>query len=113
MERLHLNYLRDIIHRLRLGQSDRAIAQDMHISRRTVRKYRQLASAAGYLDPSQPLPDPQALMAHLGPAPSPPVSVSTVVPYKDIVVQLLDQGVEMMTIFDRLRQDHGYTVDSV
>jgi transposase len=109
VERLHLNYLREIIHRLRLGQSDRAIAQDMHISRRTVRKYRELAGATGYLDPSTPLPDAQALMASLGPAPSPPVSISTVVPYKEIVVQLLDQGVEMMTIFDRLRQDHGYT----
>ena len=36
MEHLHMNYLRDLIHRLRCGESERCIAQDMHISRPTV-----------------------------------------------------------------------------
>ena len=43
-----MNYVRDLIHRLRLGQSERAIAKDLHLSRQTVSKYRELARAAGY-----------------------------------------------------------------
>ena len=31
MERLHLNYTREIIHRLRLGQSDRAIDEGVSL----------------------------------------------------------------------------------
>lgn len=42
-----MNYLRDLIHRLRLGQSERSIAKDLHLSRQTVSKYRELAKAAG------------------------------------------------------------------
>ena len=109
VERLHLNYQREIIHRLRMGLNDRAIARDMHIDRRTVHKYRELAKANNFLDVSSPLPDGPALSLALGPEPGPPRNISTVLPYKEVVVLLLEQGVEMTTIFDRLRQDHGYT----
>jgi FixJ family two-component response regulator len=54
MERLHMNYLRDLIHRLRVGESERHIASDLGISRPTVHKYRQLAEAHGYLEPDSP-----------------------------------------------------------
>ena len=107
MERLYVNYLREIIHRLRLGQSDRAISRDMHLSRHTVRKYRELAAKAGYLHSSAPLPEAQVLAAVLGPETKPPM-ISTLLPYKEIVIKLLEQGVEMMTIFDRLRESYGY-----
>jgi len=33
-----MQYLRDLIHRLRLGQSERSIAKDLHLSRQTVGK---------------------------------------------------------------------------
>ena len=36
MERLHVNYIRELIHRIRLGQSDRAIARDLNVERSTV-----------------------------------------------------------------------------
>ncbi len=108
MERLHVNYLRELIHRLRLGQSDRAIARDLNISRITVRKYRELAQSGGFLDTSRPLPDAQTIARALGPEPKPPLHVSTVEPYRQLVVDFLAQGVEMMTIFDRLSREHGY-----
>jgi transposase len=109
VERLHVNYLRELIHRVRLGQSDRAIARDLNISRLTARKYRELAQTAGFLDPAQPLPDAQTLTQTLGPVPKPPHNPSSVEPYRQTVSELLEQGVEMMTIFDRLSQNHGYT----
>ena len=39
MERLLMTYLRDLIHRLRLGQSQRQIARDLGLARETVHKY--------------------------------------------------------------------------
>ena len=104
-----MNYLRDLIHRLRSDESERAIARDLRISRLTVHKYHQMAEQRGYLDPCQPLPDDAALVAALGPAPQPPRVASTVDAYHDTVVRFLDQGLEMTAIFARLREDHGFT----
>ena len=72
MERVHMNYLRDLIHRVRAGESDRQIAQDLKISRITVRKYREWAEGQGYLIVGLPLPDDATLAAALGTPPQPP-----------------------------------------
>jgi transposase-like protein len=67
MERLSVQIIVDIVYRLRAGQSVRAICRDLGHSRRTVRRYRKLAAAKGYLDPSRPLPDPAEVLARLEP----------------------------------------------
>jgi len=102
VERLHVHYLRELVHRLRAGASQRQIAHDLCLARMTVQKYAQLAAAAGYLDAFQPLPEAAELSARLGPPPLPPRTPSTVEPYRAHVEQLLADGVEMMTIFDRI-----------
>jgi transposase len=111
MEQLHMNRLRDLINRLRSGESERRIARDMNISRTTVRKYRELAEPRGYLRSDQTLPDDATLRSALGPGPQPRPrpAASTVEPYQDVVQRLVDQGVEMTAIFQRLRDNHGYT----
>lgn len=109
MERLHMNYLRDLIHRLRANESERRIARDLRISRTTVRRYREVAQQHGFLDPDSAMPDDATLVAALGPAPRPPATPSTVEPYAEVVQRMLDQGVEVTAIWQRLRQDHGYT----
>ena len=68
MERLHVNYLRDVIYRLRAQESDRQIARDLHISRQTVRKYREWADEQEFLQSDSPLPDEATLAAALGPS---------------------------------------------
>jgi transposase len=108
MERLHMNYLRDLIHRVRSGESDRRIARDLGVSRTTVRKYREWADAQGYLQSGTPMPDDADLAMVLGAAPRPPRTESSVEPYREIVQRLLDQRVEMVAIFQRLQDDHGY-----
>lgn len=108
MERLNLNTICDIVYRLRQGQSERAIAKDLGHSRHTVRRYHYLAEEKGYIDPWRPVPEPEELLRELGPAPSAPVIVSTVEPYKPVVEKLLKAGVEMATIHSRLVRDHGY-----
>ena len=102
-----MHYLRDLIHRLRLGQSERSIARDLHLSRQTVSKYRELARGGGYLDGGGELPDVATLTALLGPPPALPRTPSTVEPYEAVVEELFAAGVEMVTIFDRLRE-RGY-----
>ena len=108
MERLHMNYLRDLIHRLRAGESERRIARDLGISRPTVHKYHQLARMHGFLDAGSVLPDDARLAAVLGEAPHPPRAPSSVEPYAEVVQRLLDQQVEMTAIFQRLCDGYGY-----
>jgi transposase len=109
MERLHMNYLRDLIHRVRSGESDRRIARDLRISRATVRKYREWADVQGYLQPDTPLPADATLMAALGTVPRPSRAASSVEPYREIVQRLLDQGVETAAMFQRLKDDYDYS----
>jgi transposase len=97
-----MNDIRDVLERVRRGQSDRAIAQDLHLSRVTVRKYRE--TFAGLEEASS-----EQRLHELGTHDRRPAqTISTVAPYQTIVEDLLERGVEITTIFDRLRTDHGY-----
>jgi transposase len=109
MERLNMHYLRDLIYRLRAGESERRIARDLALSRGTVHKYHLWADEKGYLDPSVSLPDEATLASELGEAPGPPRQPSGVEPYDEVVRDLLAQGCEMTAITARLREDFGYT----
>lgn len=108
MERLHMNQIRDIVYRLQQGQSERQIARDLGISRVTVRKYRQVAEAGGYLAQSERVPSQADLAEQLGPGPRPPQNLSTVEPYREVVDRLLEAGVAMTAILARLREQSGY-----
>jgi transposase len=109
MERLHMNYVRDIVHRLRAGESERCISRDLGISRPTVHRYHELAAREGYLQPGSPMPDDGVLAAALGDPPRPPRIPSSVTAYAETVRHLLDQRLEMTAIYARLRDDYGYT----
>ncbi len=103
-----MNYLRDLIHRLRAGESEWCISRDMRISRITVHCYHELAQRQGFLEPGSSMPDDEAIRAALGETPRPPRITSSVEPYGEIVEQLLEQQLEMVAIFQRLRDDHGF-----
>lgn len=109
MERRHMNEIREIIHRFRCGAGAREIARSMDLSRNTVRKYRDVAEEHGLLEPGKPLPENRELGAVLGPRPVPRHMRSTVEPYAEVVRGLLEKKVEMVAIWQRLREDHGYT----
>ena len=109
MERLHMHQIRDVIYRVRQGQSDRQIARDLGVSRLTVKKYRALGEKEGYLAGRGGLPTNAELSAAIGPVPPPPRPASTVAPYRDVVERLLGEGVELVAILARLREDHHYT----
>ena len=66
MKRIHMNHIQDIIRRLQLGESERRIARDMHISRGTVRKYHELTKEKQYLEKTSELPSDSDLAGMLG-----------------------------------------------
>jgi hypothetical protein len=97
-----MHEIREVVERSRRGQSDRPIALDLHCSRVTVRKYREAFTG---LDTAAA---EQQLREAAGQDGRPAQTVSSVTPYQAVVDALLERGVEIRTIFDRLRGDHGY-----
>lgn len=97
--------LRTLLLHIRDNPSDRAIARDLGLDRRTVGRYRQWASEQQLLtDPLPALEDLQQRQADTLPDPRPPQTVSAVEPYRDLVVPWREQGVEMAAIHQRLRE---------
>jgi transposase len=60
------------------------------------------------LELNWPLPDDSSLQAALGPGPRPPKIPSSLEPYRSVVEDFLKQKVEMVAIWQRLRDSHGY-----
>ncbi|MBU1877882.1 MAG: IS21 family transposase [Chloroflexi bacterium] len=101
--------IRELVHRLRCGQSNRAVAQALGINRKTVARYRAWATEQGLLTgPLPPLGELHQLLAATLPGTPPPQNVSSVAPHRDLVVQLRQQGVERAAIWERLKE-RGYT----
>jgi transposase len=108
MKRKHMNHIHDIIRRLQLGESERRIAQDMQIARKTVHKYHEIAKKKGYLEKTDAQPADSELREALGPGVQAPKQVSTVEPYRQTIQDWLKQGVEMTAIWLRLQENYGF-----
>lgn len=108
MERKHVNIIREIIYRIRAGESERQIGTNLGLSRPTVHKYKLLAEEKGYLDVTRAMVEEEELLRELGPAAKPPKIPSSIEPHRDYVINMLDKGVEMMAIWQRLRDEHRY-----
>lgn len=100
--------IRELVRHLRATDSDRAVGRDTAIDRRTVQRYRAWAAAQGLLTgPLPALEDLQRLVEQTLTAPAPPQMVSSVEPFRAQVVELRAQGIEMMAIWERLKE-RGY-----
>ena len=102
--------IREIIRYIRKGQSDRATARALGVDRKTVAHYRTWAQEQGFLKGELPtLDELHARREETMPSELPPQNCSSVEPYRDIVIPLLEKGVEIQAIYQRLRDDHHYT----
>ena len=101
--------IRELLRHLREGRSNRAIHQALGLGRPTIGKYRGWAQREGLLE--GPLPSLGELQARLKASlpPAPPQSVSTVEPHRATVLALLAQGLETEAIYQRLKDQHGFT----
>jgi transposase len=107
MERIHVNYYTDIIYRIRAGESERQISRDLGISRPTVHKYKKKAEQENLLG-GETMPVPDQVCSSFGAAPQPPKTPSSLEPYREVVQHYVDQGLEMMAIYQRLKDEHHY-----
>src|SRR5579862_8810602 len=109
MEKLKVQQVQEIVHRLRQGQSERSIVRDLGCGRETVRRYGNLARAHGYLSESSPLPSLADLETATTPLYAPRRSnLSSVEPYRALVEDMLNKGVEGTAIHRCLCRNHDY-----
>ena len=98
-----------MLQHMRAGKSNRQIRDELGVDRRTAQKYREWAEAQGLL--TGDLPDVsqlQKLQAETFGQPRPPQNVSTVEPYRALVMKLRQENVEIAAIRERLKE-HGYS----
>jgi transposase len=101
--------IRELLLHIRAQSSDRQVQRDTGTDRRTVRRYREWAQAQGLLEGALPaLELLQDLAEKTLPGRLPPQNVSSVEPYRDLVVQLVKENVEAAAIKCRL-EERGYS----
>jgi len=97
--------IREVLRHLREGESDRAVARALQLSRKTVKRYRTWAVDSGLLEgPLPSLGELQRIVEATLEGPNPPQNVSSVEPYRAMVVKLRKQGVEIAAIWERLKE---------
>ena len=107
--RINTMDIREIIRRLRAGESERQIAQAMGVNRKTVGRYHRWTREHGLLHGTLlPVEDLQALVEKTLRESAPPQNVSTVEPYREVVTRLREEQVEIAAIHQRLKEQ-GYT----
>jgi len=100
--------IREILRQLRAGQSNRAVARATGINRKTVGRYRAWAAKHGLLlGPLPPLGALHQLAEETLKSTSPPQNTSSVKPYREVVVKLRQESVEIAAIYERLKE-RGY-----
>jgi len=101
--------IREILRRLRLGQTERQVARDLALARKTVAKYRRWARREGLLE-GKVLADAGELQRRLkgDEAASRPGPGSMVEPHRERVVKLRAKGVEIRAIYQILREQQEF-----
>jgi len=101
--------LRQVLVRMRLGDSDRALAKAGLIGRPKAKALRRLAAAEGWLDAERPLPEDAVLAEALPRARQRSSSVSSVEPFRDKVEQWVAHDIPCRAIHQALKREHQYT----
>jgi len=99
---------RQVITRMRLGDTDRAIARAGLMGRRKAHAIRRVAEAAGWLDPSTPLPDNAELACGFGRRAVKASSISLAEPFRDQITQWWKEGLQGTTIHAALVRRHDF-----
>lgn len=99
---------RQVLMRLRLGESDREVARAGWMGRRKVAALREVAAIHGWLEPATALPEDAVLAQALRPR-ARAAMASSLTPYAAQVRAWVAQGIAGTTIFSALVRNHGYT----
>lgn len=102
--------IREMLRQMRLGASNRAIAEALQASRNTVKKYREWAKEQGLLGGELPPTDRlMALLQATMPETPPPQVASSVEPHRKLVDDWLAKGWESQAMHQKLVKDYGFT----
>lgn len=108
--RFEMHHYRQVIHRMRSGQSDRAIAKTGLMGRLKCAQVRALADENGWLRQDTPLPEDTALAAlFCVPSAANPTHVSLTEPHKAQIAVWVGQGICTTTIHRALVDQFGFT----
>ena len=107
--RFEMHQYRHVLVRMRLGDTDRAIAKLGLMGRHKAARLRQQAQAQGWLDPAVPLPEDGVLGAALQPSAVRAQTPSRVQPHQAEVQAWWQQGVCGTTIHQALVRKYGFT----
>lgn len=107
--RIEMHQYRQVIHRMRQGQSDRAIAKNKLLGRHRCAAVRLVAEKNGWLD-TGPLPDDEQLSAvfdadRIHRKNQPPLTQ----PHEEKIKQWVEEGIQATTIYEALVAQFGYT----
>lgn len=106
--RFEMYEIRQVLVRMRQGDSDRAIARDGLMGRDKAREVRAVAEAEGWLERAHPLPEDAVLASVFG-GTQRASTTSLVEPYGEEVTAWHRQGVDGTTIHRLLCRRHGFT----
>ena len=107
--RIEMHVYRQVIHRMRQGQSDRAIAKDKVMGRLKCAQVRSVAQEKGWMG-EDPLPDDQQLSKLFGTPKAPnPTQTSLTQPHEEKIKTWVDQGVQATTIFQTLVEQFNFS----
>lgn len=106
--RFEMYEIRQIITRLRLGESDRDIARSQTVGRKSVASVRKRASTQGWLDAASAMPEDAAIAAAFQSTRVRAQNVSAVAPFREDVLRWHAQGISTTTIHRALVRKHQF-----
>ncbi len=107
--RIEMYQYRQVIHRMRQGQSDRAIAKTKLMGRLKCASVRSIAKGKGWLE-SGALPEDEQLAKWFEVPETPnPTHVSLTKPHEEQIKKWISQGVQATTIYQALVEQFGFT----
>lgn len=107
--RIEIFRYRQVLVRLRAGDSERELARSRLMGREKLASFRALAGKGGWLEAGAKLPDDATIAAATGTVRRASSTISTVEPYREAVEHWLATGVGGKAIHAALRRQHGYT----
>jgi transposase len=103
-----MHQYRQILARMRMGETDRSIARAGLMGRKKAGQVREIAEARGWLNPQIPLPEEAELASVFLHKPEVPVQGSLVLPHAEEIRKWYLQGIQGTTIHDALVRQYGF-----
>lgn len=100
---------RQVLVRMRRGETDREIARSKSMGRRKLAWLRELAEQRGWLEMDALLPEDDVLATIIGEPKRAGSTVSSLEPFRERIAQWVEQGVAGTAIHAALQRNHGYT----